>query len=119
MISKITKGNAFAFKAEIFRDNKPLDVEKYDTKVFLISPMGKRYKVNIYENKGNYIICDFKENIPSLIYGFEILLTKDDEKIRLPIKESLQIVEYSEDSDPFKTNTLQTTNNTKVIFSIK
>lgn len=119
MIPKITKGNAFAFKAEIFRDNKPLDVEKYDTKVFLISPMGKRYKVNIYENKSNYIICDFKENIPSLIYGFEILLNNDIEKFRVPIKEALQIVEYSEDSDPFKTNEYNTTHNTKIILSIK
>lgn len=119
MIPKITRNNAFSFKAEIFRDNKPLDVEKYDTKVFLISPMGKRYKVNIYENKSNYIICDFKENIPSLIYGIEILLSSDNEKLRLPIKEGLQIVEYSVDSDPFKTNIFQTTNNTKVTLSIK
>lgn len=119
MIPKITRNNAFSFKAEILRDNIPLDIEKYDTKVFLISPMGKRYKVTIYEKKSNYIICDFKENIPSLIYGIEILLSKDFEKLRLPIKECLQIVEYSEQSDPYKTNTFQTTNNTKVILSIK
>lgn len=119
MIPKITRNNAFAFKAEIFRDNKPLDIEKYDTEVFLFSPMGKRYKVNIYEMKSNYIIGDFNKNIPSLIYGIEILLTNDNEKLRLPIKEGLQIVEYSEDSDPHKTNTYQTTNNTKIILSIK
>ena len=119
MIPKITKGNAFSFKVEIFRDNIPLDIEKYDTKVFLISPMGKRYKVNIYENESNYIICDFKENIPSLIYGFEILLNNDNEKLRLPIKEGLEIVEYSVQSDPYKTNEYNTTNNTKVIISIK
>lgn len=119
MIPKITKGNAFAFKAEIFRDNKPLDVEKYDIKVFLISPMGTRHEVSIYETKSNYIICDFNKNIPSLIYSIEILLTKDDEKLRLPIKEALQIVEYSEQSDPYQINTYQTTNNTKVILSIK
>ena len=119
MIPKITRGNAFAFKAEIFRDNKPLDIEKYDTEVFLFSPVGKRYKVNIYETKSNNIICDFKENISSLIYGIEILLTNDNEKLRLPIKEALQIVEYSEDSDPYKTNEYNTTNNTKVILSIK
>ena len=119
MIPKITRNNAFSFKAEILKDNKPLDVEKYDTKVFLISPMGKRYKVNIYEKKSNYIICDFKENISSLIYGIEILLTNDNEKLRLPIKEALQIVEYSEQSNPYQTNTYQTTNNTKIILSIK
>ena len=119
MIPKITRNNAFAFKAEIFRDNKPLDIEKYDTEVFLFSPVGKRYKVNIYETKSNNIICDFKENISSLIYGIEILLTNDNEKLRLPIKEALQIVEYSEDSDPYKTNEYNTTNNTKVILSIK
>ena len=81
--------------------------------------MGTRHDVSIYEMKSNYIICDFKENIPSLIYGFEILLSNDNEKLRLPIKESLQIVEYSEDSDPYQTNTYQTTNNTDVILSIK
>lgn len=119
MISKITRNNAFAFKAEIFRDNKPLDVENYNTKVFLISPIGTRHDVGIYEKKCNYIIGDFNKNIPSLIYGLEILLTKDDEKLRLPIKEALQIVEYSEQSNPYQTNTYQTTNNTKVILTIK
>ena len=117
MIPKITRGNAFAFKAEIFRDNKPLDIEKYDTEVFLISPVGTRYDVSIYEKKSNYIICDFKENIPSLIYGLEILLNSDDKKLRLPIKEALQIVEYSEQSDPYQTNEYMTTNNTKIILS--
>lgn len=119
MIPKITKGNAFSFKAEIFKDNETLNIEKYDTKVFLISPMGIRHDVDIYETKSNYIICDFKENIPSLIYGLEILLSNDNEKLRLPIKEAIQIVEYSEDSDPYKTNEYNTTNNTKVILSIK
>lgn len=119
MIPKITKGNAFSFKVEIFRDNIPLDIEKYDTKVFLISPMGTRHDVGIYEKKSNYIIGDFNKNIPSLIYGIEILLTNDNEKLRLPIKDAIQIVEYSKDSEPFKTNEYETTNNTKVILSIK